>query len=181
MADVATTLVLRMQDDASAQMTDFGQSTQAATIESLQLNTALTAMGSALTAVGSLINQIDAPAAKMAATFVMTAGAIMSTVAAIGTALPYIRQLITWLRNLSVVQAVVAALSGPVGWGRLAIGLGIAGAATAGIVAMTGGFSRGTTTEVNINAQAFAGNEAEARKFGARINRFGTEETTIGR
>lgn len=180
--EAATTITLRMRDEASAQMQQFGETTTEARIQSLEMTTALTAMGSALTAVGSLINQIDSPAAKMAATFITTAGAIMSTTAAIMMALPYIRQMITWLRNLAVVQSVVAALSGPIGWGKLAIGLGLAAAGTAAVYGMTGGFGGGGRTQVvNVNSQAFAGNEAEARKFGSRINRFGEQEQSIGR
>ena len=46
----------------------------------------------------------------------------------------------------------------------------------------TGGFGGGGGgTTVNINSQAFAGNTAEARKFATKINRFGREETRIGR
>lgn len=150
-------------------------------MQSLQFNTALTAMGSALTGVGSLLNQIDAPAAKIAGTFITTAGAIISTTSAIIIALPQIRQLITWLRNLGVAQAVVAAMSGPVGWGRLAVGLGLAAAGTAAVVGMTGGFSGGGGTTVNINTQAFVGNDANAREFASKVQRFTRESDRIGR
>lgn len=181
MADVATTLVLRMHDDASAQMQNFGDTTQQAQIEAIQFNAALTAMGSAMTAVGSLIGQIDSPLAKMASTFLITTGAILTTISAIIQVGPYLGQLIGWLRNLAIVQTVLAALSGPTGWARIALGLGIAAAGTAAIVGLSGGFSRGGGTTVNVNSQAFAGNEAEARKFGSRISRFGEQENTIGR
>jgi len=180
MADAATTVVLRMRDEASAGMQQFGQTTQEAQMQSLQFNTALTAMGSALTGVGSLLNQLDVPAAKIAGTFITTAGAIMSTTSAIIIALPQIRQLITWLRNLAVAQTLVAALSGPVGWARIGIGLGVAAAATAGIVAATGGIGGGGTT-VNINTQAFVGNDANARQFASKVQRFTRESDRIGR
>lgn len=180
MADAATTLVLRMQDEASAEMNQFGQTTQQATIQSIQMNAALTAMGSALTGVGSLLGQVDTPAAKLASTFLTTGGAMLSTTSAIIQMIPYIKQMITWLRSLAVTQAIVKALSGPAGWATLGIGLAVAGAATAGIVAATGGFGGGGTT-VNVNSQAFAGNTAEARKFATKINRFGREESRIGR
>ncbi len=180
MADVATTLVLRMQDEASVQMAQFGETTQAAQIEAIQFNAALTAMGSALTAVGSLLGQIDSPATKLASTFLITGGAILSTTSAIIQMIPYIRQLITWLRSLAIAQAVVSALSGPVGWARLGIGLAVAGAATAGIVAATGGFGGGGTT-VNINTAAFGGREADARQFASKVQRFSREGERTGR
>jgi len=178
--EAAVTVVMRMKDEASAGMQQFGQTTQQTEIQALQLNAALTAMGSAFTAVGSLVGQLENPLAKTASTFLMTGGAILSTVAAIGTMLPYIRTLITSLRALAITQTLVAALSGPVGWGRLAIGLGIAAGATAGIVAATGGFGGGGQT-VNINTQAFMGSQSDARQFAGKVQRFNRESERIGR
>lgn len=175
-----TTIVLRMQDEASTAMNEFGQTTQNATLESLQLATALTATGGALTAIGSLLGQLENPLAKTASTFLVTAGAIFTTIAAIGTMLPYIRNLITSLRTLAIIQTIVAALTGPVGWARIGIGLGVAAAATAGIVAATGGLGGGGTT-VNITTEAFMGSEADARKFAAKTQRFSRENERIGR
>lgn len=177
--EAATTIVLRMRDEASANMAQFGETTQQATMESLQLNTALTAMGSALTAVGSLLGQMESPLAKTASTFLLTGGAILSTVAAIGTMLPYLKNLINTMRSLAIAQTIVAALSGPVGWARIGIGLGVAAAATAGIVAATGGFSGGTT--VNVNTPAFMGSDADARKFSEKVQRFSRQNERIGR
>ena len=176
--EAATTIVLRMRDEASDQMSTFSNTTQQAEIQSLQLNAALTAMGGALTAVGALLGQLDSPLAKTASTFLTTGGAILMTVAAIGTMLPYIRTLVTSLRTLAIAQALVAALSGPVGWARLGIGLGVAAVATAGIVAATGGFG-GTT--VNINTAAFGGREADARQFAGKVQRFSREGQRLGR
>ncbi len=177
--EASTTIVLRMQDEASVQMQQFGQTTQQAEIQSLQLNAALTAMGGALTAIGSLLGQLDSPLAKTASTFLMTGGAILMTVSAIGTMLPYVRNLIATLRTLAIIQTIVAALSGPVGWARIGIGLGVAAAATAGIVAATGGFQRGTT--VNIQTQAFMGSRSDARQFSDKVQRFSRESERIGR
>lgn len=179
MADAATTIVLRMQDEASTQMQNFGLTTQQAEIQSLQLNAALTAMGGALTAVGSLLGQLDNPLAKTASTFLMTGGAILMTVSAIGTMLPYIRSLIATLRTLAIAQTLVAALSGPIGWAKIGIGLGVAAAATVGIVAATGGFGGGTT--VNINTAAFMGRESDARQFAGKVQRFSRESDRLGR
>jgi len=179
--EAATTIVLRMRDEASDQMATFGQTTQQAEIASLQFNAALTAVGGALTAVGSLLGQLDSPLAKTASTFLTTGGAILMTVAAISTMLPYIRNLITSLRSLAIVQTIVAALSGPIGWAKIGIGLGIAGAATAGIIAMTGGFGGGRNEAVTIQTSAFMGSDADARKFAAKVQRFNRENERLGR
>lgn len=178
--EAATTLVLRMRDEASAGMETFGKTTQQAEIQSLQLNAALTAMGGALTAIGSLLGQLDNPLAKTASTFLVTGGAILMTAAAIGTMLPFLRTMIATLRTLAIVQTIVAALTGPVGWARIGIGLGVAAAATAGIVAATGGFGGGGTT-VNINTAAFMGSDADARKFSEKVQRFNRENERLGR
>ncbi len=178
--EAATTIVLRMKDEASLQMQQFGQTTQAAEIQAIQFNAALTAMGSALTAVGSLIGQVDSPATKLASTFLITGGAILTTTSAIIQMMPYLRGMITSLRSLAIAQAIVAALSGPVGWARIGIGLGVAAAATAGIVAATGGLGGGGQT-VNINTAAFMGREADARQFGSKVQRFSREGARLGR
>ena len=182
MADeVSTVMVLRMRDEASTQMNNFAGTTEQATIASLDLQMTLTAVGGALTAVGALLNQVDDPAAKMAATFLMTGGAIMTTVSAIIAMLPYIRTLIANLRALAITQAIVKALSGPVGWAQLGIGLAIAGAATAGIYAMTGGFGGGTTT-VNIQGGPLVvENDAAMRRFAGTINEARRREEKVGR
>lgn len=182
MADeVSTVMVLRMRDEASAQMTNFSATTEQATMASLDLQMTLTAVGGALTAVGALINQIDDPTAKLAATFLMTGGAIMTTVSAIIAMLPYIRTLIANLRALAITQAIVKALSGPVGWAQLGIGLAIAGAATAGIIAMTGGFG-GRSTTVNIQGgPLIMENDAQMRRFADQITEAQRREEKVGR
>lgn len=148
--EAGVTVVLRMRDEASAQMESFGQTTQQTQIEALQMNAALTAMGSAFTAVGALIGQIDSPMAKVASNFLLTGGAILTTTSAVIQMLPYIRQLIAHLRTLAIAQAIVQALSGPAGW----IGLGIAAGAAGGIALATRGGGGGvSTTVVNNNIQ----------------------------
>lgn len=147
--EAAVTVVMRMRDEASQGMQTFGKNTQQAQIESIQLNSALTAMGSALTGVGSLLNQLDSPMAKVAATTITTAGAILSTASAITQALPYIKQLTSSLRNLAVAQAIVKALSGPAGWLTLGAGLAVGGAAAYGITRTMQPAARPTGVTVN--------------------------------
>jgi hypothetical protein len=147
--EAAVTVVMRMRDEASQGMQNFGANTQQAQIESLQLNSALTAMGSALTGVGSLLNQLDSPMAKVAATTITTAGAILATSSAIIQAIPYIKQMTASLRNMAIAQALVRALSGPAGWLTLGAGLAIGGAAAYGISRATQAAPRSTGTTVN--------------------------------
>ena len=183
MADeVSTVMVLRMRDEASSQMKQFAGTTQEAALASMDFKMTLTAVGGALTAVGALVNQIDNPTAKLAATFLMTGGAIMTTASAILQMIGPIKTLVTWLKTLAITQAIVKALSGPVGWAQLGIGLAVAGAATAGIMAMTGGFSGGGTTNVNIQGGPLVmSNDSDMRKFGAAISETQRREQRTGR
>ncbi len=163
--EAGVTVVLRMRDEASAQMDGFGQTTQAAQIEALQMNVALTAMGSALTAVGALLGQVDNQAAKTASIFLITAGAILTTTSAIIQSFPYILQLIAHLRTMAVTQAILSALSGPAGL----IGLGIAAGAGIGIaVATRGGGGAISTTVVNNNIQGSVITERELGEISRR-------------
>jgi len=162
-------------------MNNFAVTTEQATMASLDFQMTLTAVGGALTAVGALVNQLESPTAKMAATWLMTGGAMMTTVSAIISMLPHIRSLITSLRALAVTQAIVKALSGPVGWAQLGIGLAIAGAATAGIYAMTGGFGGGTRTVEIKGGPLIMENDAQMRRFASVINETNRREARIGR
>lgn len=184
MADEASiTIVARMRDEASQKMKVMGQNVQATAFNMQAFQQTLTATGGALTAVGSLINMVGGEAGKTAAIFVTTAGAILSTTGAIIAALPMIRSMITTLRGLAVVQAIVAALSGPVGWGKLAIGLGLAAGATAGILALSrAGQTQQTGTQVvQFNSQAFTGSQSDARKFSRQMQTISREDTRLGR
>ncbi len=182
MADeAAITTVIRMRDEASAQLKGFGQNIQQQEIQALQFNVALISVGSALSAMGGLMNQIESPMAKMGAKFLMTAGAVFTTTSAIIQMMPAIRGLIGWLRNLAIAQALVQALSGPAGWVTLGAGLAIAGAATAGIYAATGGFNKGGGgTTVNINGPVM-GNPQQAKQLARQIGTNLSEDTRLGR
>ena len=182
MADeAAVNLIMRMRDEASDDIANLGSTMANTEVQAFQMNLALTSMGSAMTAVGSLVNQLDNPIAKMGATFLMTAGAMMTTVSAIIQMMPYLRSLVTMLRSVAVAQAIVAALAGPVGWAKIGIGLGVAAAATTGIVGMTGGFSGGGTTNVNINAGVLMGDSTQAKQLARMVKRNIDEDSRMGR
>lgn len=182
--EAAVNVVLRMRDEASADLQQVGTTMANTEMQALKMNIALTAMGGALTAVGSLLSQIDSPMAKMAGTFLTTAGAIMMTASAIIVMLPEIRKLVVALRSWAIAQAIVRALSGPAGWVTLGVGLAVAGAATAGIIGMTGGFGGGGgggTTNVNINAGVLMGDETQAKQLSRMVKRNIDEDTRMGR
>ena len=183
MADeAATTIVLKMRDEASQKMNNFGDTTQAVTLESLQLQVALTAVGGALSALGGILGMIDNPAAKAAQTFLMFGGALFSTAAAIGTVIPVIKSLVGSLKSLAIIQTIVKAMQGPVGWAQIGIGLGIAGVATAGIIAMS---NRGNQTQ-NMNITMTGGplivtDEAGVRRFARDVTDAQRSDQAVGR
>lgn len=179
--EAAVNVVLRMRDEASDDLMQMGSTMAQTEIQAFQLNLALTSVGAAMSAVGSLVSQVENPMAKMAGTFLITAGAMMTTLSAIIQMIPYIRSLITWLRKLAIAQALVQALAGPKGWITLGAGLAIAGAATAGIYAATGGFSRGGGgTTVNINGPVM-GNAQQAKQLARQIGTNLDEDKRLGR
>jgi len=103
--------------------------TAALSNEMANMRIGLVAAGSALMIIGSLMNRLDNPMLKVASNFVMIAGGIINTVAAMVYAIPQITKLITTLRSLAIVQTIVMALSGPLGWAALAAAGGVAAAA----------------------------------------------------
>lgn len=166
--EAGVTVVLRMRDEASAQMEHFGDTTQQAQIESLQMNMALTAMGSAMSAVGSLLGQLDNQAAKTASMFLITAGAILTTTSAIIMSFPYILQLIAYLKTLAIAQAVTAALSGPAGWIALGVAVGAAGGVGIALATRGGGGGGVSMTVVNNNIQGSVITERELGEISRR-------------
>lgn len=183
MNEAAVTIVTRMRDEASQKMKGMGQTMQNTQQQAFQFNLMLTTLGSAMSALGGLLGQIDSPLAKQAQKWFAIGAAVFLSISAISQVINIMKPLIATLRQLAVVQAIVQALSGPGGWLTLGVGLALAGGATAAIVGMTGGFSRGGggTTNVNINTAAVMGNEQQARELARSIQRFNREDARIGR
>ena len=183
--EASITIVTRMRDEASQKMKGLTANIQQQAFSAQQLQMTLTATGSALAAVGALMGQMESPVAKLASKWLLTAGAILTTTSAIMAAMPVIRTLTASLRGLAIMQTIVAALSGPIGWGKIAIGMGIAAVATGGIIALSragsGGGSAGGTQIVQINTQAFTGSQADARKFASKMQTIQRTESRIGR
>lgn len=187
--EAIVTIIARMHDEASPKMQTLGKTTHATATNMREFKMSLIAVGVALTSVGALIGKIDSPMAKMTSNFLLTAGAIISTASAIMWAIPQIKALITTLRGLAIAQAIVKALSGPVGWAQIGIGLGIAAVAGATIAAMTGAFeggSRAMQSERTINIAGgplILTNDADMRKFARTVSDYQRDDAkrTTGR
>ncbi len=178
--EAATTIVLRMRDEATPKMERFGQTLNTTSMQGLQLTQTMTAMGSALVAIGSLMNQIDNPTAKMAANFFLISGAILSTISAIATALPSIIALIQTLRGLVIVQSILAALSGvglPVILGALAVG-GVVAATVAGL---TSGATQSPRQVIEIRTDSPFLDDAALDRVARRITESQRKDISRGR
>ena len=151
MNEAAVTLVMRMRDEASAGLANFGQTASQSTVATSTMKTSLNsatgemdkfgktaesarlpasrfryetiALGAAMSSVGGLIGKINSPAAKMVGNFLQISGAILLTVSSIAHVLPYLSSLVNSLRNVAIMQSIVKALSGPAGWLTLGAGL----------------------------------------------------------
>lgn len=137
--EAAVAVVVRMRDEASPKMQQFGQnmnkasqSMQQTQVAALEMKVAVLAAAQVFSQLSSLLGQIDNPAAKAASRFLNIANYIILTGVAIQTFLPMIKSLIIQLRSLAVAKALVSAFSGPVGW----IGLGVGAAAVGGVTAL---------------------------------------------
>lgn len=149
MAETAELLIVgRMRDEISQVAKSAGTNVEQATKrmrsgtaalsnEMANMRIGLVAAGSALMMVGALLNRLDNPMTKVVSHFAMIAGGVLNSTAAMLYALPQISKLIAMLRTLAITQAVVAALSGPVGWASLAVAAAIGGAAFFGTAALT--------------------------------------------
>lgn len=135
-----------------------------------------------ITGLLKIINLIPDPILRTAGGIFLMGGAML---VAFGTVLKFIT-MITELRKaliaLGIAQAIVKAVSGPIGWAQLGVGLGIAAGATGAIVGLSklGAAQSGGQT-VNINSQAFVGNKVEARKFASNIQTYQREGSRVGR
>lgn len=154
MQEAAVTIVARMRDEASGQMQQFGKTLETSALKAQDLRMTLMATGSALVAIGSLMNKIESPAAKMASNFFLVGGAILSSASAIMQAIPRIISLINTLRSLAVVQSIVAALSGPLGWAKLAGAVAVGVGAYAATTAAMGGYSSSTKQVIEVRTDS---------------------------
>ena len=200
MADAELIMVARMRDEASAGLKNLG--TQVKTVEGqtgitaatfkrfvpqiARVGTAALGLGVAFGLIG---NQIGG-----------TVGKVFMFTGAIASALPALSALVGMLKNVAIVQSVVAALFGRpwVGIAALAVGatvaaglgglaLGKRGAAAApavGEMALAGVpttiAGAGGGGNVTINVGALMGDESDAREFARLIQKYNRENTRLG-
>lgn len=148
MADASVVLTMRMKDEASEGIKNFGRTAESARIPATRFRYEMIAMGAALSSIGALISRIDSPATKMIANFLQITGAVMLTISSIAQMLPYLSSLVASLRNVAIMQSIVKALSGPAGW--ITLGLGLTAGAGAGY-AINAATSRTTPSGVVVN------------------------------
>jgi len=147
-----------------------------------------------------ILNMLPAPIVRIGGSLLLFGGGLLAVIGSIFLFMATIGKLIKALKELAIAQVVLKAFSGPIGWGQIAIGAGVAAAGVGAIVGLTrfaGGvpsgpspatvvaaqpvMQRGPSPTVNINAQAFTGSRADARKFGADIQRISRSEQRLGR
>jgi hypothetical protein len=109
------------------------KTTRTSNFQLTQMRMGVMAMGTALTATGSLLNRLDNQFAKTTGNALMFAGATITTISGVMQMIAYLPKLTGELKKLAIMQGVVSALSGPAGWGKLAIG-GLIGAGTVGAI-----------------------------------------------
>jgi len=137
MNEAGVAVVVSMRDEASAKMQNFGKTMGQTRVEAINFRVAILAVGGVLSQTASLLGQLDDPMAKAASGFLRMSGYAIMTVSSIMLVIPKIKDLITWLQSLAAMQAVVAALSGPVGWASLGIAAAVGAGAYFGTKALT--------------------------------------------
>ena len=201
-SEAIVTIVMRMRDEASAQIKAVTQKIIEHRQQLRELATGAAYVGVTFVAMGAALKQINSPLAQTAGGILTIVGGILSFV---GTSVYFIMavgKIINVLRSLAVVQAIVKALTGPVGWAQLGIGLGVAAVATAGIYAMTrsqggsdttgGGIAftgknmprltaNKGTTNVTVQTAAVMGNQQQARQLARDIQKYNREDQRLGR
>ncbi len=182
-SEAIVTIVMKMRDEASKQLSAFGNNVVKNRQALRELATGATTVGVSFIALGAALKGINNPMAQTASNLLLIVGGVLSFIGTAGSFISAIGKIINSLKSLAIVQTIVKALSGPVGWAQIGIGLAVAGAATAGIYAMTrssgGGGSGGGN--VTINTAAVMGNQQQARQLSRDIQRYNREDARLGR
>jgi hypothetical protein len=164
MNEASLAVVVNMRDNASTGMQNFGKTMKTASAETMNFRLAIIAVGGVMSHMSSLLNQLDDPTAKTASNFLRMASYVTMTAGSIMYMIPQITALIKWIRQLSVAQAVLNALSGPKGWVSLGAAAVVGTGAGFAIGSMTSGHRESTvsrTTIVNNNIQGSVITERE--------------------
>ncbi|MCK9599853.1 MAG: hypothetical protein M0R06_12490 [Sphaerochaeta sp.] len=181
-SEAIVTIVMKMRDEATKELQKFGANVVKNRQALQQLATGATTVGVSFIALGSVLKDINNPLAQTVGGVLSLVGGILAFIGTAGMFISAIGKIIAAMRSLAIIQTIVKALSGPVGWAQIGIGLAVAGAATAGIYAMTrGSGGGGGGGGVTINTAAVMGNQQQARQLAHDIQRYNREDARLGR
>lgn len=136
MTEAGITAVVRMRDEASDKMERFGKTIQRTGGSIMDFRMAMVAIGGLVSHFAAVLARLDSPVAKTASDFLRTSGYIMMTAGSILYLIPVVQKLIATLRSMAMIQAVLAALSGPKGWASLALAAAVGAGAYFGTKAL---------------------------------------------
>lgn len=181
-SEAIVTIVMKMRDEASKELQKFGQNVVKNRQALRELATGATTVGVSFIALGSVLKNINNPLAQTVGGVLNLVGGVLAFIGTAGMFISAIGKIVNAMKSLAIIQTIVKALSGPVGWAQIGIGLAVAGAATAGIYAMTRS-SSGAAPQggVTINTTAVMGNQQQARQLARDIQRYNREDARLGR
>jgi hypothetical protein len=121
-------------------------------------------LGTSMVGMGAAMSASNNQAAKSAGNILMMVGGIMSAVASAGQFISAITRMTSAINKMNIAQIFANALAGPGGWAKIALGVGIAGAAAYGISKATSTVSaRESKASVTVN-QHIAGSVVSERE-----------------
>ena len=182
-SEAIVTIVMKMRDEATKELQKFSQNVVKNRQALRELATGATTVGVSFIALGSVLKEINNPLAQTVGGVLSLVGGVLAFIGTAGMFISAIGKIVNAMKSLAIIQTIVKALSGPVGWAQIGIGLAVAGAATAGIYAMTRGSGGGGSGSggVTINTAAVMGNQQQARQLAHDIQRYNREDARLGR
>lgn len=180
-SEAVVTIVMKMRDEATKQLSNFGNNLAKNRAALRELAMGATTVGVAFIGLGSVLKNMNNPLAQTVGGILTLVGGTLAFIGTAGMFISAIGKIVNALRSLAIVSTVTKALMGPVGWAQIGIGLGVAAAATAGIYALTRGGGGGGGGGVTINTAAVMGNQQQARQLARDIQRYNREDARLGR
>jgi prophage DNA circulation protein len=114
-------------------------------------------LGSAMLGMGVSMQQSNSQTVKSAGNMLALVGGIMTAVASSVQFVSAIAKMTSALNKMNIAQLIANALSGPGGWAKIAIGVGIVGAAAYGISKATSAVSSKEERAQNVVHNHIAG------------------------
>ncbi len=152
MSDNNIDVYLSMEENVTTQMPGVTNSLMASKSAVRELAMGTSYLGSAMLGMSIAMRNSNNAALQGASNMLGMVGGIMTAVGSAAHFVSAIAKMTSALQKFNIAQAIANALSGPLGWAKLAVGIGVAGAAAYGITKMVGGMGgggQGSTTVVN--------------------------------